>query len=110
MVATRRDQLERERQSLLTIRLCTAIAVLSAVLMWQIGDRYFGLGAAVEAVLNEPETTPPNSEADRNPTCNAAVASTTASTPLATECGPINSKIETPPTTKIVTGSKTKTL
>lgn len=110
MVATRRDLLERERQSLLTFRLSTAIVALTAVLGWMVADRYLGLGEAVEAVLYEPETTLPNSEADRNPTCNVAVASTTASKAWATGCGPLDSKIETPATTKIVTGTKTKTL
>ena len=110
MVASRRDQLERERQSLLTFRLSTAIVVLTAVLGWMIVDRYLGLGEAVEAALYTPAANPLNSEAERNPTCSTQTATNPASTPWVTVCRPTDSMTETPAKTKIVAGSKTNTL
>jgi hypothetical protein len=110
MVASMRDRPERDRQSLLTFRLSTVIVVLTALLGWTLADRYFGLGDALEAALDAPTTSPLNNEPDRNPTCSANAASKMDSSAWATECPPIDSKIETPATTKIVAGTKTKTL
>jgi uncharacterized membrane protein len=110
MVASMRDPSERDRQALLTFRLSTVIVLLAALLGWMIADRYFGLGAALETALDAPTTSPLNNEPARNPTCSANAASKTDSSAWATECPTIDSKIETPATTKIVAGIKTKTL
>jgi hypothetical protein len=110
MVALRRDPTEKDRQSLLTIRLSTAIAVLTALLGWMLADRYFGLGAAVEAVFEAPMTSPLNSKLDKKPDCSAAAASNMDSSMWTTGCPPTDSAIETPATKKIVVGAKTKTL
>jgi hypothetical protein len=110
MIASGRDQLESERQTLLTFRLSTVIVVLTALLAWMIADRYLGLGDADEAGLETPTTSPLKSEADKNPACSAEAASKTQSAPWAVECRATDSKIETPATTKVVAGSKTKTL
>jgi hypothetical protein len=110
MVASTHDPVEKARQSLLTFRLSTAIAVLTALLARMLGDRYFGLGAAVEAVLEEPMTSPLNSKLDKKPDCSADAASKIDSSVWAKVCPPTNSTIKTPATTKIVVGSKIETL
>jgi hypothetical protein len=110
MVASKRDRSERERQSLLTFRLGTVIAVLIAVLGWMIADRYFGLGAALEAALDTPTTSPLNNEPARNPTCSADTANKTDSSVWTGPCPVNNSRTERPAATKTVAGTSTKTL
>jgi hypothetical protein len=110
MVASRRDRSERDRQALLTFRLSTVVVLLAALLGWMIADRYFGLAAALEAALEAPATNSLNNEADKNPTCSEDTASKTDSSVRTGECPVDNSRIETPATTKIVGGIKTKTL
>ena len=110
MVASSRDRSEKDRQALLTFRLSAVVVVLVALLGWMLADRYFGLGAALEAVLETPTTNSPNNEADKNPTCSTDAASKTDSSVWTGECPIDNSRIVTPAMTKTVAGTKTKTL
>jgi hypothetical protein len=110
MVASMRDRSERDRQALLTFRLSTVIAALTALLGWTLADRYFGLGAALEAALEAPETNSLNKEPDKNATCSADTASKTDSSAWTELCPVDKSRMETPAATKTVAGTKTKTL
>jgi hypothetical protein len=110
MAASMRDRPERERQSLLTFRLSAIIVVLIALLGWMLADRYFDLGAVVGAFLEAPTTSPLNSKPDKNPTCNAEAASKMGSSVWTGECPAASSSSNTPTTTTIVAGTKTKNL
>jgi hypothetical protein len=115
MVASTRDRSEgdrseRDRQALLTFRLSTVIVVLSVLLGWMLADRYFGLGATVEALLEEPMTSPPNNELDKKPTCNVEAESSTERSVWAAECPAVNSSIAAPVTTTNVAGTTIKAL
>jgi hypothetical protein len=110
MVASRRHSLERERQALLTFRLSAVIVVLAAILGWTVADRYFGLGATVEALLETPMTSPPNNELDKKPTCSAEAESSTESNAWATECPAESSSTAAPVTTTNVAGTTIKAL
>ena len=110
MVASRRDSSERERQALLTFKLSTVIVVLATILGGMLADRYFGLGATVEALLEEPMTRPPNNEPDKKPTCSAEAEISTETRVRATECPAESSSIAAPVTTTNVAGTTIKAL
>jgi hypothetical protein len=110
MVASMRDRSERDRQSLLTFRLSTAIVVLVAVLGWKLVDRYFDrIDEATNGFATRTMTWL-SDEPAKNPDCSANATSEQESSVWAMPCPLAISKRATPASTTIVAGAKTNTL
>jgi hypothetical protein len=110
MTAEMSERLEKERQALLTFRLSTLIVVLIALLGWKLTDRYFD---RIDEATNGFATrtiTWLSDEPAKNPDCSANATSEQDNSAWTMPCAPVTSKIETPKSTTIVAGSKTRTL
>jgi hypothetical protein len=110
MTASMSERLEKERHALLTFRLSTSIVVLIALLGWKLTDRY---SDRIDEATNGFATrtiTWLSDEPAKNPDCSANATSEQESSVWAIPCAPVTSKIETPKSTRIVAGSKTRTL
>ena len=77
---------------------------------WVVAEPYLGFGEAVDAALNAPANIPLNSETDRKPICSADAPSSTDSAARPGACPDSASRIDTPATTRMVQGSKMRTL